>query len=104
MVFVIMGSQLDKTYQAWKQVWNKPEAFRALVEKSVSGIMLVNDKYTIEHVNERVCTILGCIVHCMLYKVGHRSLVRPENGTGLLREEPLQVCHIPQRSMLYWSI
>ena len=60
MVLVIMGSQLDKTYLAWKQVWNKPEAFRTLVEKSVSGILLVNDKYAIEYVNERVCTILGC--------------------------------------------
>jgi len=60
MVFVIMGSQLDKTYEVWKQVWNKPEAFRTLVEKSVSGIVLVNDKYTIEYVNESVCTILGC--------------------------------------------
>lgn len=60
MVFVIMGSQLDKTYQAWKQVWNKPEAFRTLVEKSVSGIVLVNDKYAIEYVNESICTILGC--------------------------------------------
>jgi PAS domain S-box-containing protein len=60
MVFVIMGSQLDKAYQAWKQVWNKPEAFRTLVEKSVSGILLVNDKYAIEYVNESVCTILGC--------------------------------------------
>ncbi len=55
-----MGSQLDKTYLAWKQVWNKPEAFRTLVEKSVSGIVLVNDKYAIEYVNESVCTILGC--------------------------------------------
>jgi predicted flap endonuclease-1-like 5' DNA nuclease len=43
-------------------------------------------------------------VHCKLYKVGHRSLVRPENGTGLLREEPLQMCHIPQRPMSCWFI
>jgi hypothetical protein len=43
-------------------------------------------------------------IHCRLYNVGHRSLVRPENGTGLLREEPLQACHIPQRPMSYGSI
>ena len=99
MVFVIMGSQLDKTYQAWKQVWNKPEAFRTLVEKSVSGILLVNDKYAIEYVNERVCAILGCTREELLSH-DFRNFLHPDTRdlvvecySRMLDEDKISACY-----------
>ena len=94
-----MGSPLDEKNKAWKQVWNEPEAFRTLVEKSVSGIVLVNDKHTIEYVNDRVCTILGCTREELL---GHdfRDFLHPdtmdlvvERYSGMLDENRISASY-----------